>query len=199
MSENKKAEQSAYEQQESRLSAQSAAFIKLLTQRGILGDADIDDDKIRQVQKDKKRRTYHNTEMLLQNYRSIVWALECFPTTIVDELDRPLNDLDAILRYIDVELSLDNKKLESRIESIKKSRLLLDRVNEALTVLKRKPEHGEKMYEVIYMTYLAPEKLSHNELLYRLNISSRHYYRLRTQAIGIISLRLWSVPSTEMD
>ena len=193
MSENKKAEQSAYEQQESRLSAQSAAFIKLLTQRGILGDADIDDDKIRQVQKDKKRRTYHNTEMLLQNYRSIVWALECFPTTIVDELDRPLNDLDAILRYIDVELSLDNKKLESRIESIKKSRLLLDRVNEALTVLKRKPEHGEKMYEVIYMTYLAPEKLSHNELLYRLNISSRHYYRLRTQAIGIISLRLWSV------
>ena len=81
MSENKKAEQSAYEQQESRLSAQSAAFIKLLTQRGILGDADIDDDKIRQVQKDKKRRTYHNTEMLLQNYRSIVWALECFPTT----------------------------------------------------------------------------------------------------------------------
>lgn len=199
MSENKKAEQSAYEQQESRLSAQSAAFIKLLTQRGILGDADIDDEKIRQVQKDKKRRTYHNTEMLLQNYRSIVWALECFPTTIVDELDRPLNDLDAILRYIDVELSLDNKKLESRIESIKKSRLLLDRVNEALTVLKRKPEHGEKMYEVIYMTYLAPEKLSHNELLYRLNISSRHYYRLRTQAIGIISLRLWSVPSTEMD
>lgn len=38
MSENKKAKQSAYEQQESRLSAQSVAFIKLLTQRGILGD-----------------------------------------------------------------------------------------------------------------------------------------------------------------
>lgn len=199
MSENKKAEQSAYEQQESRLSAQSAAFIKLLTQRGILGDADIDDDKIRQAQKDKKRHTYHNTEMILQNYRSIVWALECFPSTIVDELDRPLDDLDAILRYIDVELSLDNRKLESRIESIKKSRLLLDRVNEALTVLKRKSENGEKMYEVIYMTYIAPEKLSHNELLYRLDISTRHYYRLRTQAIGIISLRLWSTPAAEMD
>lgn len=165
MSENKKAEQSAYEQQESRLSAQSAAFIKLLTQRGILGDADIDDDKIRQVQKDKKRRTYHNTEMLLQNYRSIVWALECFPTTIVDELDRPLNDLDAILRYIDVELSLDNKKLESRIESIKKSRLLLDRVNEALTVLKRKPEHGEKMYELQGHFLLIPDRLAQSMML----------------------------------
>lgn len=53
MSENKKSKQSAYEQQESRLSAQSVAFIKLLTQRGILGDAEIDDDKIRQAQKRK--------------------------------------------------------------------------------------------------------------------------------------------------
>ena len=44
MSENKKSKQSAYEQQESKLSAQSVAFIKLLTQRGILGDAEIDDD-----------------------------------------------------------------------------------------------------------------------------------------------------------
>lgn len=46
MSENKKAKQSAYEQQESRLSAQSVAFIKLLTQRGILGDTEIDDDMV---------------------------------------------------------------------------------------------------------------------------------------------------------
>ena len=83
-----------------------------------------------------------------------------------------------------MEVFVNNKWVPTRIE---------------INVLKRKPEHGEKMYEVIYMTYLAPEKLSHNELLYRLNISSRHYYRLRTQAIGIISLRLWSVPSTEMD
>lgn len=166
MSENKKSKQSAYEQQESRLSAQSVAFIKLLTQRGILGDAEIDDDKIRQAQKEKKRHTYHNTEMLLQHYKDIVWALECFPSTIVEELDRPLDDLDALISYVDVEMSLDNRKLESRIESIKKSRLLLDRVNDALTILKKKPDNGEKMYELIYLTYIAPEKLSHSELLY---------------------------------
>ena len=199
MSENKKSKQSAYEQQESRLSAQSVAFIKLLTQRGILGDAEIDDDKIRQAQKEKKRHTYHNTEMLLQHYRDIVWALECFPSTIVEELDRPLDDLDALIGYVDVEMSLDNRKLESRIESIKKSRLLLDRVNDALTILKKKPDNGEKMYELIYLTYIAPEKLSHSELLYRLDISSRHYYRLRQQAFGILSIRLWSAPVAEMD
>ena len=199
MSENQQWNASAYEQQESKLSAQSAAFLKLLTKRGILADTEIRDDKIRQAQKDKKQKTYHNTEMLLRNYRNIVWALECFPSAIEEELERPLGSLDALLDYVDIELSLDNKKLESRLESIEKSRLLLDRLNEALSILKKKPDNGEKMYELIYLTYIAPEKLSHADLLYRLDISARHYYRLRTQAIGIISLRLWSVPATEMD
>ena len=199
MSENQQWNASAYEQQESKLSAQSTAFLNLLTKRGILADTEVQDDKIRQAQKDKKQKTYHNTEMLLRNYRNIVWALECFPSAIEEELERPLGNLDALLDYVDIELSLDNKKLESRLESIEKSRLLLDRLNEALSILKKKPDNGEKMYEIIYLTYIAPEKLSHADLLYRLDISARHYYRLRTQAIGIISLRLWSVPAAEMD
>lgn len=49
------------------------------------------------------------------------------------------------------------------------------------------------------MTYIVDENLTHNELLYRLNVSSRHYYRLREEAIGILSLRIWSAPSTELD
>ena len=59
--------------------------------------------------------------------------------------------------------------------------------------------NGEKMYELIRLTYIEPEKLSHAELLLRLDISSRHYYRLRQQAINILSIRLWSTPVAEMD
>ena len=150
-------------------------------------------------QQEKQRRMYHNTTLLLEQYRNIAWALECFPDTIAAELDHPLGDLDSLLGKMDLEMGLGNRKLESRLESVKKSRLLLDRVNEALTVLKRKPDNGPKMYELIYQTYLAPEKLSHADLLYRLDISSRHYYRLRQQAITILSIRLWSAPSNEVD
>ncbi len=89
--------------------------------------------------------------------------------------------------------------LESRLDSIRKSRLLLDRINEALSVLKRKPGDGARMYELIYLTYLGPDKLSHADLLYRLDISSRHYYRLRQQAITILSIRLWAAPASEVD
>ena len=50
-----------YEQQETKLSQQSAAFIELLTKRGILGDSSIDDDRVRQAKKEKKKSMYHNT------------------------------------------------------------------------------------------------------------------------------------------
>lgn len=193
------ANKALYEQQESQLSAQSSAFINLLTKRGILEDREIDNDRIRQAQKEKKRNMYHNTLLLLQHYRNIVWALECFPATVAEELDHPLGDLDALLDRMDLEFGMNNRKLESRMESVRKSRLLLDRVNEALSVLKRKPENGAKMYELIYLTYIAPGKLSHTDLLYRLDISSRHYYRLRQQAFTILSIRLWSAPAGEVD
>ena len=178
---------------------QSQALLALLTAQGLLEDGSIPDEERRKAQQERLQKLYHNTQVLLSHYRDIAWALECFPDTVAEELDHPLGDLDSLLGKMDVEMSLGNQKLESRLESIKKSRLLLDRVNEALTVLKKKPDNGPKMYELIYQTYLAPEKLSHADLLYRLYISSRHYYRLRQQAITILSIRLWATPSREMD
>ena len=74
-----------------------------------------------------------------------------------------------------------------------------DRLNDAVSILKSKPVNGNKMYDIIYMTFLGPDKLMHEDLLYRLDISARHYYRLRTQAINIIALRLWSAPAGEVD
>ena len=100
---------------------------------------------------------------------------------------------------MDAEAGMGNRKLESRVESLRKSRLLLDRINEALTVLKKKPGNGPRLYELIYLTYIVPEKLSHTDLLFRLDLSSRQYYRLREEAISIISIRLWSVPEEELE
>lgn len=188
-----------YEQQEHQLLNQSEAFLSLLQRRGILADDGISNEARRKADMNRKRKTYHNTELMLKNYRNISWAVECFPMHIAEELDRPMQVLDALLSAIDMELSLNNRKLEHRLQSIQRSRLLLDRINEALTVLKKKPGDGEQMYQLIYETYIRPESLSHTELLYRLSLSSRHYYRLRTQAFGILSMRLWAAPAEELD
>jgi len=190
---------SLYEQQEERIRIQSDAFITLLTERGILGDHRIDDERIRNARQAKQKNTYHNTLMLLKNYRTIAWMLECFPDNVAAELDRPFVELDELIDHIDIEMSMGNRKLESRIEGVQKSRILLDRVNEALTVLKKKPENGELLYNLIYQTFITPEKLGLTDIQYRLDISPRHYYRLRSQAITILSIRLWAAPAKDVD
>ena len=53
------------------------------------------------------------------------------------------------------------------MDGVQKSRLLLDQVNEALTVLKKKLENEEKLHQLVYLTYISPEYLNHTEILYR--------------------------------
>ncbi len=196
---DKRDNKAKYTQQEDNITANSEAFINLLTSRGILGDSKIDNEKIRAAKREKRKNTYHNTLMLLKNYRTIAWMIECFPDTIAAELEEPFECLDDLIDRVEAEVSFSNKKLENRIEGVQKSRMLIDRVNEALTVLKKKPDNGKKLYDLIYNTYITPEKLSLTEILYRLDVSPRHYYRLREQAINIIAVRLWALPGTDAD
>ena len=188
-----------YEQQEKRIQAQSDAFITLLTKRGILGDSQIDDAQKRAARQEKTKNCYHNTLMLLQHYHTLVWMLECFPETVATELDRPFEGVDKLIEDVDVEVALGNKKLESRMQGVQKSRLLMDWLNEALTVLRKKPDNGERLYNLIYTSYIAPEALNHQEVLYRLNLSSRNFYRYRQQAIFILSICLWATAAPDVD
>lgn len=174
-------------------------LLSLLARGGYIADTGIADKTARARQQKKQRNSYHNTELLLKQYRTIAWLLECFPDTIAEELEQPFESVDKMIEKLDVDMSMGNRKLENRIEGIRKTRMVIDRINEALTVLKKKPDDGERLYELIYLTYIGPEVLNHNDLLYRLNVSSRHYYRLREQAISILSIRLWSAPNKEID
>ena len=195
----RKQEELQYEQQEKRIQAQSDVFITLLTKEGILGDSRIDDAQRRAARQEKTKNCYHNTLMLLQHYRTLVWMLECFPETVATELDRPFEGVDKLIEDVDVEVALGNKKLESRMQGMQKSRLLMDRLNEALTVLRKKPDNGERLYNLIYTSYIAPEVLNHQEVLYRLNLSSRNFYRYRQQAISVLSIRLWATAAPDVD
>lgn len=179
--------------------SQQDILLQLFTKRGLVGDKNIANERSREAQQKKQQTAYHNTELLLKQYRNIAWMIECFPETIAEELEQPFENVDQVIERLDLEMTMGSRKIENRLESIRKTRLVLDRVNDALTVLKRKPDDGERLYELIYLTYIAPESLNHNELLYRLNLSSRHYYRLREQAISILSIRLWSAPNKDVD
>lgn len=103
-------ENSLYEQQENKILAQSDAFISLLTKRGILGDHEIDNTKVRNAQQKRRRTAFHNTQVLLQHYRSFKWILEMMPETIAEELDKPFEGIDMLLEHVDTELALRKKE-----------------------------------------------------------------------------------------
>lgn len=173
--------------------------LKLLTKRGLIPDKKISDDARRAAQQKRQKDSYHNTELLLKNYRRIAWMVECFPEAISEELDRPFEVVDELFDRMAIASTFGNRKLEQRAAAVEQTRLLLDRINDALTVLKRKPGNGQDLYNLVYLSFIAPEQLSNQEVLYRLNMSPRHYYRLRKDAITILSLRLWSAPDPVID
>jgi len=87
-------------------SEQSEAILKLLTKRGIVGDGQIDDEQIRAAQQKKRQYAYHNTELLLRQYRNLAWMMECFPNSIAEELEQPFDNIDEMIDRLDVEMSM---------------------------------------------------------------------------------------------
>lgn len=191
--------QSIYDDQESQIQKQSMEFVEFLTRKGMLEDPEINDEKIRKAKKSTAQKAYHNTKILMEQYRMIVWVLQCMPTELAQELEVPTRDLDALARKIDLETALENKKLESRLSAIMKTRVLIDRIHDALSVVRKKPDNGEKLYAAIYHTYIDPVQRNHAELMDYLHMSTRTYYRYRKEALTIMSVRLWSAPSGSVD
>jgi hypothetical protein len=185
--------------QSKRKNKKNAEIVDALARRGLLPDTEISDEQRRTAKQKRLQKSFHNTELLLKNYRDIAWMVECLPDAVAEELDRPFETVDELLDGIEVSSTFGQRKLEKRLVGVEKTRLMLERVNDALTVLKQKPGNGQMLYNLIYLTYIAPEKLSPEELLFRLNISSRNYYRYRIQAINLLSLRLWSSPDSTVD
>ena len=68
-------------------SPQTEQLIALLERRGIVEDPSIVNEKARHAEQALRRNMYHNTQMMLKHYRDIVWALECFPEQVAEELD----------------------------------------------------------------------------------------------------------------
>ena len=154
-------------------SVQAEQILSLLERRGIVEDQSILSQKARAAEQDLRRNMYHNTQMMLRHYRDIVWALECFPQQVDEELDRPLQDLDKLLSTVDTQIAIGNAKLEHRMLGIQKSRLLLVRINDALTILLCKLGNVEISYIINFPTFLIQINLTHQEILLLLAISYR--------------------------
>lgn len=177
--------------------SQTEAVFSFLHDRGV----HLPNEETSQENSQKKclqQMAYHNTKLLLKNYRNILWQVGCEIDTIAAELNLPLTNLDALLSRVDAAIGMEDKRVEHQLDRLSKTRQLLDRINEALSVLQMKPGNGKLLYQLIYLTYIDQDERRQCDVLEELNISKRHFYRLKEEAISIISLRLWNVPSEKL-
>ena len=193
-----KASISEHEALEQELGDKNPQLQDYLATTGVIGDETIKDPNKRKKQQKKRKHLYHNTQVLMENYQTMLWVIENFPAAVAEELSEPMAETDRLLERIDLEFAMENHRLENRIRTIAKSRCLIDRVNVALTMLRSKPGDGEDMYQVIYQTYIKPEFTDIWDLFAKLALSRRRYYHLRGNAFGLMSLVLWSGPSAEI-
>ena len=188
-------EQAALEQE---LLTNDPQYETYLVDTGVVGDKQIKNPQQRETRRKKKQYVYHNTQLLLEHYQTIVWVIQSFPDMIAQELNAPMERTDYLLEQIDLALCLENRRLENQFRAIARTKMLIDRVNEALTMNRSKPGNGEEMYQVIYQTYIQPDYIDIPDLVGKLALSKRRYYSLRDNAFRLISLILWSGPNSEV-
>ena len=192
------AENMSYEEAEIFFGELSKLASDFLVERGEIGDYRIRNQDTREKKREMTKKYYHNTMQLLENYRDIMWAMECIPDDIRSDLDARFSDIDKLISKVDIEMSLENLKVESRLRTLAKSRILVGRLNEAIEFLKRKPNEGEMLYSIIYTTYIGPKASNVYELFDNLGLTKRRYYLFRNRAISLISLHLWSAPDAKL-
>lgn len=190
---------SLYDSVESEILQKSNGLVDYLTTMGVIEDQKITEERMRKAKRITQRKAYHNTAVVLSHYRTIVWILECFPGEIADEMGVRTKDVDDLVSRIDYEVVMGNQRVEDRLRAVGKTRYLLNRVNDAIAVLRKKPVNGEQLYRIIYEAYIDPEERTTLDLIERMHMSARTYYRMKEEALAIISIRLWSAPSKDID
>ena len=99
------------------------------------------------MKKDDKA-IFHNTQLLLEHYRDVVWSLEVsvFQTNVNFQAEFG-NTIEEFLELsYEAGLDLPASDVAARIRSINKSRNMLRIIDSAVALLREKYRNGEECY-----------------------------------------------------
>lgn len=148
---------------------------------------------------------YHDTWMLLKNYRDVTWSLEVSVLQVRGkfQLEYECGVEDFLESIYLAGADLGGTEIESYARSIERSHKMLTLLDNAINIMRSKHKKGEVYYWLLYYTYLSPQKLDNvEEIIEQLqphirDISLRTYYRIRKEAVETLSSVLWGYTSQE--
>ena len=154
---------------------------------------------------ENKKWIFHNTRLLLEKYRDVVWSLEVSAARLNSEFRAEFGStLEEFLdRSYEAGLDLPEADVTARIHSINKSRNMLRIIDNAVSLLREKHKNGEKFYWILYYAYLSPQELKDTEEIieklipYIGEISRATYFRKRDEAARELGNLLWGYTTKE--
>lgn len=157
--------------------------------------------------KNFEEKVFHDTKLLLEHYRNVVWSLEveAFQTSMNFQKEYGTTLEEFLDLTYKAGMDISKSDVASRIESMNKSRNMLRIIDTAVEFLRNKHHNGEVYYIILYHAYLSPRKVSNMEMIikqlekYVLDISSRTYYRLKKKAIMELGWLLWGYTTRETE
>ncbi len=114
--------------------------------------------------KRKPVEKYHNTRHLLKQYRKVAYAIQISESDMNVRMEMEhgtwLSTLEVNAELAGVDLS--GSKLEGYARTVIRSKNMLQIIKNALDTVRLDPDHGELMYQILYLTYFSERKLANS-------------------------------------
>jgi hypothetical protein len=175
-----------------------------LVRRHLIADSSIINIDARLQIKKRQEAMYQNTELLLQNYRDIKWALqENIDDSINEEIGSNVVGLsrsytEELLEEIKPFLASPSESFIYQMQSAAKSACLLRVVDSALKKLQTKYTDGGIYYRVLAYHYIDERIVAFDAFLEEEQMGRTTYFRKRKKAIELLSILLWGAPTKEL-
>ncbi len=156
-------------------------------------------------QSEKENPLYHNTLVLLKNYRDVVWSLELSVQKVRSKFQIEYgSSIEDFLESIYLAgVDFDETGITEHAKSIERSHKMIKLVETAVELMRTKHKNGEVYYWILYYSFFSPQKYKNVEEIIELltphilDISYQTFYRKRKAAVNTISSILWGYTSRE--
>ncbi len=148
---------------------------------------------------------YHNTQLLLRNYRSALWNLELELSQICDSfpMDFGTSIEDKLLSIEEIGVSYYGSQLESQAVNVRLTWQMIQYIDKSLALIRTRHHQGELYYQILYLCYFSeggqpplPDLLQQLQQ-HGFYLSGRSFYRRRREAISLLGSVLWGYTSKD--
>lgn len=159
----------------------------------------------KQLEQSSENPKYHDTLLLLQKYRDVVWGLEISVQQVKRRFQMEIgSSLEDFLESIYIAgVDFTDNDIKEQARSIEKSYQMLKILESSINIMRNKHKHGESYYWLLYYSYLSPQQYRNVDEIIEMvqphisDISQRTFFRRRKNAIDVLSSILWGYTSQD--